>query len=190
MAAALPIFATQGYTQARVSDIAHRVGITEPVVFRHFRTKAELFAAVLERASDVVTGQLARAAQSEGEDVFNLLAALLSAEHLDRLHQRGGLGVIFTDAAAAADDHGFVIQQAAQRARARVVTALGELLERGQRAGTVRTDSTPTTLAWAVLALIHAREFGRAHAGDSFPPVNRELVRLMRELVQARGAAT
>src|SRR5262245_59836548 len=50
--AAIPDFASLGYEQTRVSDVAARVGVTEPVIFQNFGTKAELFAAALDRVSE------------------------------------------------------------------------------------------------------------------------------------------
>jgi AcrR family transcriptional regulator len=184
VATALPIFATAGYKLARVSDIADRVGVTEPVIFRNFRSKAELFAAVLQRASDDLAGRLA-ALTEEGDDMFELVCRLLSAEHLDREHQSGGFGVLFTEAETARPE-GTGIPEAAYQARARVVEALAGLLRRGQLDGTIRDDVSPTTLSWSLLALIHAREFGRAKAGEAFPAVDRELLAAMREMVQPR----
>lgn len=185
MAAALEVFAAAGYTVARVSDIADRVGVTEPVVFRNFRSKADLFAAVLERASQDLADRLALMAE-DSDDVFDLLSRLLSAEHLDREHRAGGLGVVFTDAEAASAA-GTSIPEAARRARARVVEAMAGLLRRGQRDRTIRDDVSPVMLSWLLLALINAREFSRAKAGDAFPAVDRELLATMRDLVRPRS---
>jgi AcrR family transcriptional regulator len=184
VAAALPVFAAAGYRVARVSDIADRVGVTEPVIFRNFRSKAELFAAVLQRASDDLAGRLAALAE-ECDDMFELVSRLLSAEHLDREHQSGGFGVLFTQAETAPAEE-TDIPEAARQARARVVEAMAGLLRRGQLDGTIREDVSPTTLSWSLLALIHAREFGRAKVGEAFPAVDRALLVAMRDMVRPR----
>ena len=49
--AAAEVFAAAGYRAAKVSDVAQRVGVTEPVIFQNFGSKAGLFAAVVERAA-------------------------------------------------------------------------------------------------------------------------------------------
>ena len=49
--AAAEVFAESGYRSAKVSDVAARVGVTEPVIFQNFGSKAALFAAVVERAA-------------------------------------------------------------------------------------------------------------------------------------------
>jgi AcrR family transcriptional regulator len=41
-----------------VSEVAARVGVTEPVIFQNFGSKAALFAAVIERAAAEVRAAL------------------------------------------------------------------------------------------------------------------------------------
>jgi AcrR family transcriptional regulator len=49
LAAALAVFAERGLAGGRLREIAARAGITEPYLFRHFTSKAELYeAAVIE----------------------------------------------------------------------------------------------------------------------------------------------
>src|SRR5712692_11466207 len=79
--ASIPLFASVGYEQTRMSDVATRVGVTEPVIFQNFGTKAELFAAALERVSDGATSYLNDLA-AEGTNVHDWLGHLLAAEHL------------------------------------------------------------------------------------------------------------
>ena len=43
--AATDVFAQAGYRAAKVCDVAARIGVTEPVIFQNFGSKAALFAA-------------------------------------------------------------------------------------------------------------------------------------------------
>lgn len=160
---AIPEFAQAGYDQTRVSDIAAQVGVTEPVVFQNFGTKSGLFVAVLDRVSDEVVRYLAVLAE-QSPDVPELLSVLLAHELQDRIHSRGGLGMIFVEAANSADPS---IRETGRRAHARTVQAVAELLRRGQSEGAIRDDIDAVTLAWLVLSQIHARQFRRAHADTS-----------------------
>lgn len=45
--AAAEVFAQAGYRAGKVSDVAARVGVTEPVIFQNFGSKAALFALAL-----------------------------------------------------------------------------------------------------------------------------------------------
>jgi AcrR family transcriptional regulator len=156
-------FAASGYERTRVAEIASRIGVTEPVVFQNFGTKGDLFAAVLERAADQLTAHLAILGRQTAS-IADLLRHLLAAPHQDRLHSRGGLGVLFIEAATSNDPQ---IRRALQRAHERSAQAIAGLLRRGQIEGSVRTDVDPVTLAWLVLSEMHARHVRRAH-GKSF----------------------
>ncbi|MES1054373.1 TetR/AcrR family transcriptional regulator [Bacillus thuringiensis] len=48
--AGLEVFAEKGYYNTTTALIAEKVGISQPYIFRFFRTKEELFVAALERA--------------------------------------------------------------------------------------------------------------------------------------------
>jgi AcrR family transcriptional regulator len=66
--AAIPVFAERGYSGASTDEIARRVGISQPYLFRLFNTKRELIMACIERCF------------SETEDVFVRAAHGLDGE--------------------------------------------------------------------------------------------------------------
>ena len=163
LTAAIPEFAETGYDRTRVSDIAAQVGVTEPVVFQNFGTKSGLFVAVLDRVSEEVVRYLA-VLDEQSSDVAELLSVLMAHELQDRIHSRGGLGMIFVEAAKNVDAS---IREAGRRAHTRTVQAVAELLRRGQTEGSIRDDVDAVTLGWLVLSQIHARQFRRAHSDTS-----------------------
>lgn len=163
LAAAIPEFAAAGYERKRVSDIAAKLGVTEPVVFQNFGTKSGLFVAVLDRAADEVVRHLSEVGE-HSRNVAQTLSGLLTHEHLDRMHRSGGLGMIFAEAANNSQP---TIRKAARRAHARTVQAMAKLLRRGQAEGSIRNDVDAVTLGWLVLSQIHARQFRRAHSETS-----------------------
>jgi AcrR family transcriptional regulator len=171
--AAVPAFATEGYEQTRVSDIAARIGVTEPVIYQNFGTKAELFAAALELVSLQAADHL-RSLQAEHEDAFEWLRHLLSTDHLDHLHTAPMFGVLFEDA------HRLQFQPevgaALQRSIARVADGMAEILARGQSQGRIRQDVPPRTLAWLVVSLIQARQFRRRFTPQPSPHLERDLL--------------
>src|SRR5215469_1077834 len=152
--AAIPEFTTAGYDQTRVADIAARVGVTEPVVFQNFGTKAGLFTAVLDHVAEEVSRYLALLGE-QASDVVELLSILLESDLHDRLHSAGGIGMLFVEAAGSTDT---AIRGAGMRANERVTLALADLLGRGQDDGSVRADVDPGALAWLVLSQVHARQ--------------------------------
>lgn len=61
---AVRVFARRGYAAASMRDIARAAGISVGLIYRHYATKDELFADVLDRAAaglDEVAGELATA---------------------------------------------------------------------------------------------------------------------------------
>ncbi len=51
--AALTVFATDGFAGARIDAIADRAGLSKPNLLYYFRTKADLYLAVLRRTLDM-----------------------------------------------------------------------------------------------------------------------------------------
>ena len=171
--AAIPLFATVGYEQTRMSDVAARVGVTEPVIFQNFGTKAELFAAVLERAADDAASYVSVMAERHA-DVHDWLGHLLSAEHLDRLHTAPMFGVFFADAHRLHTEAS--IGGVIHRCVSRVADAFAGVLRRGQDEGSIRADTSPATLAWLVVSMIQSREFRRTHSPEPSPALEQDLL--------------
>jgi len=169
----IPLFASAGYEQTRMSDIAARVGVTEPVIFQNFGTKVELFAAALERATEHAVSHLTDLA-IESAAVDDWLSCLLAPEHLDRLHTAPMFGVFFADAHRHQLDAS--IGGAMQRCVTRVAESIAGTLRRGQAAGTIRSDTSADALAWLVVSLIQAREFRRTHAAETSPALEDDLL--------------
>jgi AcrR family transcriptional regulator len=49
---AAELFARRGYTDTTMDDIAAAAGVTKPMLYRHFESKRELFATLIERRRD------------------------------------------------------------------------------------------------------------------------------------------
>jgi AcrR family transcriptional regulator len=169
--AAIPEFAASGYDRTRISDIATKLGVTEPVVFQNFGTKSGLFVAVLDRISDQVALYLSLVGE-QSPDVAELLSVLLAHEHQDRMHSPGAFGTMFAEAA---NNPTPSIRRAGRRGHARTVQAVVELLRRGQQEGYIRDDVDATALGWLVLSQIHSRQFRRVHSETS-PTMERALL--------------
>ena len=61
--AALRVFAEGSYGGATTSEIARAAEVSEPILYRHFTSKAELYRAVLEGAAQSLQAEFARARQ-------------------------------------------------------------------------------------------------------------------------------
>lgn len=49
---AAELFARYGYARATTAELARAAGVTEPILYRHFASKRDLFAALIERTGD------------------------------------------------------------------------------------------------------------------------------------------
>ena len=83
--AAIEVFTTAGYRAGKVSDVAARVGVTEPVIFQNFGSKAALFAAVLDRVAEDLRTELDTLVKRHGS-ATELLTHVLSAPHTHGPH--------------------------------------------------------------------------------------------------------
>ena len=75
LVAATDLFATRGYENVNVADVADRVAVGPSALYRHFRGKESLLEAVVERAGD----SLLEAAGGSGADLVACLRALAGA---------------------------------------------------------------------------------------------------------------
>lgn len=75
--AATSLFAAKGFTGTKTREIAKRAGVSEALVFKHFPTKAHLYAAILAEQSPVpqlLADIQQLAAKREDGQVFTLIA--------------------------------------------------------------------------------------------------------------------
>lgn len=76
--AAIRLFAERGYRGATTRALAEAVGVTEPVLYEHFKSKHELYAAIIESKSreGVERGMALLAPYAEKKDDRGLFTAL------------------------------------------------------------------------------------------------------------------
>ena len=184
--AAIPVFATAGYEQTRMSDVAARVGVTEPVIFQNFGTKAELFAAALDRVADQAAAHLSKLAD-EHQPVDVWLRRLLATEHLDHLHTAPMFGVLFEDAHRLQFEP--EVSAALERSTARVAEAMAGILQHGQANGSIRSDVPPLSLAWLVVSLIQARQFRRRFTPEQSTVLEGDLLAHVLDTIRGEPAA-
>jgi AcrR family transcriptional regulator len=176
--AAAEVFAERGYRAGKVSDVAARIGVTEPVIFQNFGSKAALHAAVLDRAAVAARfslDELAGAFGSASGLLAHVLAASESAsESVHGKHGRPGhamsddeaahlgaaFGLLFADAAALAAEP--ELREPSTAAIQLVATHLADLVRRGQAEGVVRADVDPVAAAWLLVSVISARRLRAA----------------------------
>jgi len=59
-------FAERGYDGVRTAGLAKSAGVSEALIYQHFRTKAELYRAAVDRSADILEDRIHKAAGSSG----------------------------------------------------------------------------------------------------------------------------
>lgn len=82
---AAQLFAEVGFRGGTTRELAKRVGVTEPVLYEHFQTKSDLYAAIIETTSqqefDQARAELEQKAASGDALAFFSTLATLIADH-------------------------------------------------------------------------------------------------------------
>ena len=79
VAAAIAQFGEGGYASATVQSVAARAGVATGTVYRHFRSKSDLFAEVFRRASQREMELFAEATVDDGRSATERIAAATEA---------------------------------------------------------------------------------------------------------------
>ncbi len=141
------LFATVGFDQATVADVARAAGVARATVFNYFPSKHALIDAITEEVLSYYGRMLERALEDEHSATPTLLRALfdhmgLGIEQVQQFY-RG----VFREIAkmqVGLDEGG-----AASRERELCVGRLSSLMQRGQERGEISRDHTPEDLAYA-----------------------------------------
>lgn len=90
---AAQLFAQWGYARATTSQLAKAAGVTEPIIYRHFASKRDLFIALIERAAGRTVEQWED--QLKGaKDPADRLLRLLGENPMVSLHGRYAYRVV------------------------------------------------------------------------------------------------
>jgi len=168
--AAEVLFARRGFAGVGLSEIADAVGLGKSSLFHHFPTKAQLYAAVVERILGEIEDALTRSLAAGGSP----------AERLDRWvdtivdllgerpsHARLLLRSLFEDdeLTGSSDE-----ERAADRTLAHIIDSASRLLREGMASGALRAANIPHTLQSLISLVIYhfaSGDFGNELLGRS-----------------------
>lgn len=146
---AMQLFARAGYARATTAELAKAAGVTEPIIYRHFASKKDLFVALIERT----------AAQTLASWEKELAGCADPAERLRRLvgdnpmvTQEGRVAYrVFLQAITEADDP--AIHLALQNHIKGVHAFITRELERAQQDHKVTGRFSAEIIAWLLIDL-------------------------------------
>lgn len=164
VAAAIELFARQGYRGTSVKAIAARVGITDAGVLYHFPVKIDIFWAVVDAFSDLQAERLREMVAPGGLAAIRNLGewGAVMQERPDLL----ALQVVLTaeGLAGESDIHGYYVE----RYRDLCVFVRG-LIEQGAEQGDVRADVDADYEAVALLAHLDGARVQWLYSNIGFP---------------------
>jgi AcrR family transcriptional regulator len=147
IAVATRLFARHGFRATTTASIAHAAGVTEPILYRHFRGKHELFVAIVRSVSDrtmrhwqEMTAALPDAAhqiRAIGQEFPAHVAKLSDEYHV--LH--GALAL----------SHDRKVQAVLREHYLRIESFFASLVALGQQGGIFRRDVSPKAAAWQLI---------------------------------------
>ena len=142
------VFSDLSYRGATTAEIAHRAGVSEPILYRHFGSKRDLYLACLDEAWRQLREAAEGAIERRDEAVSRVGAA---AACYMRSEERVRLVDLWIQALTVAPEDEAIA--AALREQIREVHAwFAEQLELSQQEGTVAEDRDAVAEAWLFIA--------------------------------------
>jgi AcrR family transcriptional regulator len=166
------VFAKSSYHGSTTAQIARETGVSEPVLYRHFSSKRELYVACLDAVWERVRALWEEALERE-EDPQNWLKAIGKAY----LEERGAAKIVLVDLwiqalTEAADDP--EIRRALRTQVREVHDFVASLIRRAQEAGAVVAERDADAEAWIFISLGLLTTIDRrlgSLAGDEFADI-------------------
>ena len=145
------VFAKSSYRGSTTAQIARETGVTEPVLYRHFASKRELYLACLDAVWERVRALWEKALERE-PDPANWLRAIGKAY----LEERGAARIVLVDLwiqalTEAADDP--EIRRALRAQLREVHNFVADVIRRAQAAGGIVAERDPDAEAWIFISL-------------------------------------
>ena len=174
VAAALDVFSEGSYSGATTAEIARRAGVSEPVLYRHFASKRDLYFACLEQAWGELRGAFERRIAELG-DAGAVLAIGQTATGLRAVKVKVPNLWVQAITEAGQDEE---IRRFVGAHMREVHDFVAGAIRRAQAAGAVPADRNPDAEAWVFVAggllVSFADRVGGLISHDDFTTIARE----------------
>jgi AcrR family transcriptional regulator len=139
------VFAERGYRRSTTAEIAAEAGVTEPILYRHFPSKVELFLACIESAWEDMQAHWS-AALAEEPDGGALVETFLRAQRDLRVRKPHLIALLVQGLADSVEDP--AIAEYMRMHVGRVHELMTRIFRAAQEAGAVPPDRDPEAEAW------------------------------------------
>lgn len=144
---AAELFAERGYARATTAELAKAAGVTEPIIYRHFASKKDLFVALIERTGQQTLDRWAAELESAA-DPAQRLALLIGDNPMVSAQGRAGYRVLLQAMSEVDDPH---IHDALDAHIHAVHAFLAKELTVAQNAHKVTRRFSPELIAWMMI---------------------------------------
>jgi TetR/AcrR family transcriptional regulator len=168
---ACTMFATGSYRGTTTAEIAKQAGITEPILYRHFESKRELYLAVLTES-----WRRLRALWDEtiaAEENPKLWIAAIGRAYFEATDPRLHAANLWIQSLTEASDDPEIRKYLRKHMR-EVHDYVADVMRRSQEAGGILPDRDPRAEAWIFIAVGLLGTVGRRVGGlleDDFPAI-------------------
>jgi AcrR family transcriptional regulator len=169
--AACTIFCRGTYRSTTTAEIAKYAGVTEPVLYRHFSSKRDLYIACLEEAWGDTRELWDNAVADEPDSTLWLMA--MGRAYLTTRDRRGQLAHLWLQALAEVSDDP-EIRKFVRRQLQDVHRYVADVMRRSQEAGGILPERDVDCEAWIFISLGLLGTVGRrlgGVVGDDFPRI-------------------
>jgi AcrR family transcriptional regulator len=169
--AACTIFCRGTYRSTTTAEIAKYAGVTEPVLYRHFSSKRDLYIACLEEAWGDTRELWDNAVADEPDSTLWLMA--MGRAYLTTRDRRGQLAHLWLQALAEVSDDP-EIRKFVRRQLQDVHRYVADVMRRSQEAGGTLPERDVDCEAWIFISLGLLGTVGRrlgGVVGDDFPRI-------------------
>lgn len=143
------LFAEQGYAGATTAQIAKAAGVTEPIIYRHFKSKRDLFVALIERTGRR-TLALWQGDLTDAADPAERLARILADNPMVSVEGRAGYKVLLQ---AIPEVEDALIAKAVAEHMRMLHEFLTAEIRRAQDAHRVTSRFSAEVIAWTLIHL-------------------------------------
>jgi AcrR family transcriptional regulator len=141
-------FARHGYRGTTTAMIAAEAGVSEPIIYRHFHNKQELFIALIEKVGDEVINNWKQATKNVRSPLEKLQSLLYRNPATTDPWTASVYQLLFHASTEVSEP---AIRQAIRDHYERYLRSLASVMSEAQKTGQIRNDLPAEWLAWQII---------------------------------------
>lgn len=149
--AASRVFAKKGFAAAKINDIAHEAKLSHGLVYHYYRTKDDVFAAILEAKLEHMQSALAEDDSEEGNAVERMYASI--TRWLAKTQEEPEMGLMIAQALLSDSLAPSVRDMVSEHAKVTFEESV-KRIRSGQRRGEIGKHASAEELATSIMCLL------------------------------------